>query len=294
MLKTFSVRENTQLLTFLIKTLADYKRNKIKNLLKFKSVFVNGASVTQFNHALVSGDQVSIETDKKAKGKPLREFGIQIVHEDEAVIVIEKPAGLLTVSTEKVREKTAFYQTFEYVRQSASYKSARIFIVHRLDKEASGLIVFAKNMSAKTWLQLSWKKFEKRYFAVVRGTLKEKSGTISSHLEENKFLSVHSGKPTEKSKLAVTKYMVLKSNGKYSLLEVTLETGRKHQIRVHLADLGHPIVGDERYGSKDKFYGEERTKRIALHACYLAFDHPVTKKRVEFKSGLPDSLKKLI
>ncbi len=293
-MKTFVVRENGELLDCLLKTLVDFKRTKVKNLLKFRSILVNGTATTKHNHPLAVGDKISILTDRNTNDRQLLQSGVHIVYEDEAIIVIEKPAGLLTVSTEKVRERTAFYQTFEYVKQSATYKKARIFIVHRLDREASGLLVFAKNISAKSWLQLSWKKFEKRYFAIVHGTPKEKSGTISSYLAENKFLSVYSSKKQEESKLAVTKYKTLKSNGRYSLLEVALETGRKHQIRVHLQDLGCPIVGDDRYGSKDKIYGEDNVRRIALHACCLAFDHPVTKKRVEFKSDLPKNLEKLI
>ncbi|MBI3999806.1 MAG: RluA family pseudouridine synthase [Candidatus Omnitrophica bacterium] len=292
-MKTLVVRENSPLLPYLLKTLVDFKRNKIKNLLKFKSILVNGAVTTKHNHPLATGDKISILTDKNAKNRQLLQFGIQIVYEDDDIIVINKPAGLLTVGTEKIRERTAFYQTFEYVKQSDPRKRGRVFIVHRLDREASGLLVLAKNMGAKSFLQNNWQKFEKKYLAIVHGTPKEKSGTISSFLAENKFLSVYSGKKTEESKHAVTKYRVIKSNEKYSLIEITLETGRKHQIRVHLKDLGHPIVGDNRYSEKVEANLKTPAGRLALHAYYLAFNHPVSKKRLEFKSELPESIKKL-
>ncbi len=294
MIQTFLVREKSQLLEYLLKTLNGFKRNRIKNLLKFKSVLVNDAIITQFNHPLAVGDKVSIETDKNDKSRGLLEFGIRVIYEDGAIIVIEKPSGLLTIATEKIRERTAFHQTFEYVKQSDPYKKGRIFIVHRLDKGASGLLVFAKNVAAKTWLQRNWQKFEKKYFAIVYGIPKEKSGTVSSFLAENKFRSVYSGEKTEKSKYAATKYKVLKSNEKYSLLEVTLETGRKHQIRVHLADSGYPIMGDDRYRGKNQTAQENPQGRLALHAFYLAFNHPVTKKRMEFRSELPRNLSKII
>ena len=293
-MKTFVVQENSQLLDYLLKTLAGFKRTKIKNLLKFKSILVNGTATTKHDHPLVVGDKISILTDKNAKDRQLLQFGIQIVYEDDAIIVIHKPAGLLTVGTEKIKERTAFYQTFEYVKQTDPRKRGRVFIVHRLDREVSGLLVLAKNILAKTFLQNNWQKFQKKYFAIVYGTPKEKSGTISSFLTENKFLSVYSGKKTEESKYAVTKYKVLKSNELYSLIEITLESGRKHQIRVHLQDLGHPIVGDDRYGEKIDKTLKNPAGRLALHAYYLAFDHPVTKKRLEFKSDLPKNLEKLI
>ena len=293
-MKTFVVHENGQLLDCLLKTLAGLKRTKVKNLLKFKSILVNGVATTKHNHPLAVGDEVSVLTDKNAKNKQLLQFGIQIVYEDDSVIVINKPAGLLTVGTDKIKERTAFYQTFEYVKQTDPRKRGRVFIVHRLDREASGLLILAKNMLAKTFLQKNWAKFQKKYFAVVYGTPKEKSGTISSFLAENKFLSVYSGKKTEESKYAVTKYQVLKSNEKYSLIEITLETGRKHQIRVHLQDLGHPVVGDDRYCGKMGETLKNPLGRLALHAYYLAFNHPITKKDMEFKSDLPKDLAKLM
>ncbi len=293
-MKTFVVQENSQLLDYLLKTLAGFKKTNVKNLLKFKSVLVNGVAITQYNHSLTVGDKISILTDKNAKNQKRLQFGIQIVYEDDSIIVIDKPAGLLTIGTDKIRERTTFYQTFEYVKQTDPRKRGRVFIVHRLDREASGLLVLAKNMLAKTFLQNNWQKFKKKYFVIVYGTPNQKSGTISSFLAEDKFLSVYSGKKTEESKYAVTKYKVLKSNEKYSLIEITLETGRKHQIRVHLKNLGNPIIGDDRYGGKMEETLKNPAGRLALHAYYLAFDHPVTKKHMEFKSDLPKNLEKLI
>ena len=206
---------------------------------------------------------------------------MRIIYEDDALVVIEKPAGLLTIATDKVRDRTAYFMLNEHLRP----KRQRVFIVHRLDRDASGLLVFAKTEQAKRFLQDHWKDFEKTYFAIVEGAPEKKSGTISSFLRQNKFLKVYSGRRTEDSKFSVTHYKVVQAGFPHSLLEINLETGRKHQIRVHLADLGHPIAGDKRYGAKTNPAG-----RLALHASRLAFTHPVSGQRMVFESELPRTL----
>lgn len=186
----------------------------------------------------------------------------------------------MTIATDKVRTRTAYFLLNEYL------KPGRVFIVHRLDREVSGLLVFAKTETVKRQLQDHWTQVRKKYFAIVEGTPRRHSGTLRSYLRENKFLRVYSGRKTADSKLSVTHYRLVRTNGRYSLLEVELETGRKHQIRVHLSDIGHPIVGDKRYGARTNSAG-----RLALHASHLALEHPVTRKKMVFESEFPTTFK---
>lgn len=287
-MNSYTVKEPSALLPYLLKTLQDYKRTKIKKLLQSKSIAVNGKITTQFDQLLSVGDKIEIHSHRESRDLFTSE--IKVVYEDEQIIVVDKPSGLLTVSTDKVRKNTAFYKVFEYVKQTSKHKQGRIFIVHRLDQDTSGLIVLAKNFMAKEILQRSWTKVEKKYYAVVYGKPQEPAGEIKSYLKENKFLNVYSTKEKEKedAKLAVTQYRVIRSSVQYSLLDVHIKTGRKHQIRVHLSDLGHPVVGDERY-ARDKI-----KTGLALHAYYLAFPHPKTKHIVEFETALPQRLGQLL
>ncbi len=216
-------------------------------------------------------------------------FGIQILYEDDAVLVIDKPAGLLTIGTERERTKTAYFQLNEFLRERNPDKKERIFIVHRLDRETSGLIVFAKNEAVKRRLQENWNDVEKQYLAVVEGVPKDNEGTISGYLNETSTLMVYEDKGSKKSKYAVTKYKVIKSSRDNALLEIALETGRKHQIRVHLSGIGHPVAGDQKYGAIT-----DPLKRLALHASRLSFIHPLTKKRMDFESRPPHAFEPLI
>jgi 23S rRNA pseudouridine1911/1915/1917 synthase len=210
--------------------------------------------------------------------------GIRIVFEDESIIVADKPAGLLTIATEREREKTLY----SLLRRRANQKkpAEQIFIVHRLDREASGLLVFAKTIEAKERLQEQFKSHSagRRYCAVVDGRVEESDFSIRSYLAENAAYRVYSSRKKGIGKLAITHVHVVRRNPKSTVLEVRLETGRKHQIRVHLAERGHPIVGDKVYGS-----GWNPIRRLALHGEYLSFSHPVTKKRMEFHSPHPKS-----
>lgn len=293
-MEKFTVKEAGLLLESLLRNLHGYKRTTVKNLLKFRAVSVNGKPTTRFDQPLVPGDQVSIEHNKERAAKEELKSELQVVFEDEDIIVINKPSGLLTIATDKVRTRTAFYKLNEYLkagserRQRTLHKS--LFIVHRLDQDASGLLVFAKNLQAKMFLQESWANFTKKYYAVVHGIPGEKACTIESYLSENKFLRIYSSpKPSQDSKYGITRYKVLKESEKKALLEVTLVTGRKHQIRVHLASIGHPIVGDDKYGGK---FRDAKT-RLALHAFSLEIEHPVTRKKVKFEIPLPSELNKI-
>jgi RluA family pseudouridine synthase len=210
-------------------------------------------------------------------------FGMRIIHEDDDILLVDKPSGLLTMGTGKEKSRTAYYMLTDYVRKGYARSPKRIFIVHRLDREASGILVFARNIKAKLRLQKEWDTTEKKYLAVVHGRLKKKKGTISTYLAENKAHVVYSTSDTAKGKLSYTAYKTLKETKAFSLLEVDLLTGRKHQIRVHLSEIGHPIVGDRKYGK-----GNEVNIRLALHAKSISFKHPSTGKQLTFETGFPD------
>lgn len=297
-MQTFIVQERIELMAFLEKSLHGIKRSTVKNYLRFEAVFVNGRPVTRFDHPLKPGDKVAIEKDKqKAEVNRLR-TELTVNYEDDAILVIEKPAGLLTIATDKVKTNTAFYQAYEYLktayivskdRKAASAPSKMLFIVHRLDKDASGLLILAKTAEAKFYLQEHWHKFEKKYYAVVEGIPREPSGEIASYLKENKILRVFSSKSSaDGGKFSRTLYQVLHTAETRSGLDVTLKTGRKHQIRVHMASIGHPILGDKDYGNT------AISKRLALHAYSLSIEHPITKKQMLFKSEIPQELKRLL
>jgi 23S rRNA pseudouridine1911/1915/1917 synthase len=208
---------------------------------------------------------------------------IRLVYEDDAVVVVEKPAGLLTMATETEKSRTVY----ALLREAANRKRPpeKIFIVHRLDREASGLLVFAKTIEAKERLQDQFKDHSagRKYVAVVQGRVSPDKFTIQSYLAENAALRVYSTKKKSMGKLAVTHVRVIRTNPKASLIEVKLETGRKHQIRVHLAERGHPIVGDKMYGS-----GENPLRRLALHGAELEFRHPVTGRFMHFEAPVPE------
>ena len=215
--------------------------------------------------------------------------GLGILYEDREIVVVNKASGLLTVSTDKVRENTAYYLLTSYVRRGIQKSRNRVFIVHRLDKDTSGVIVFAKNELAKRYLQDEWHGFRKTYYAVVCGAPREKAGTISSYLAENRAHRVYSVNDPRKGKLARTGYRLLHGSGKYSLLEINLLTGRKNQIRVHLSDLGCPVYGDRKYGKKQR-----GAKRLALHAASLTIRHPHTRDEMTFTADTPAYFESLV
>jgi 23S rRNA pseudouridine1911/1915/1917 synthase len=213
---------------------------------------------------------------------------VRVVYEDANLVVVDKPAGLLTMGTDTDKVNTLYAG----LRAHANSKrpSERIFIVHRLDREASGLLVFAKTFAAKEHLQNQFKDHSagRRYIAVVEGRCTPDQITIKSHLAENAALRVYSTRRTSLGKVAITHVRVLKRGSKTTLLEVRLETGRKHQIRVHLAERGHPIVGDKTYGAHTN-----PIQRIALHGAHLEFRHPVTEDTMTFDSKPPQSFSTL-
>lgn len=279
------VKEGSQLMKFLIQNLKSKSRDNIKSLLRNKHVWINNQAVSQFDHPLTPGQQVLI----KRKGGPGREIErkLHIVFEDEHIIVIDKSAGLLSVST-GVEGETALGILSEYVKKKNPQN--KIFVVHRLDRDTSGLLLFSKSERIQSLLQNSWQTSvtERTYYAVVEGTIKKPADTIKTYLYESNVYFMHVTNDPEKGELAITHYKVLKTSVEYSLLEVNLETGKKNQIRVHMQSIGHPVIGDKKYGT-----GANPIGRLGLHAGVLAFVHPETREPMRFVSKMPASFLRL-
>lgn len=225
----------------------------------------------------------------KAPSRKHQPKGLTILYEDRDILVVDKIQGLLTIGTDREKSNTAHFLLNEYVKKGNERSKNRVFVVHRLDRDTSGILVFAKSEEAKFYLQDHWKEFSKKYYAVVHGVLQNKDGVISSYLFENKVYRVYSVNDPDKGKFSETGYKVLTESDKYSLLEINLFTGRKHQIRVHLSELGHPVVGDRIYGNADK-----GAKRLALHCASLTITHPFTHKVMNFETVVPAYFKTLV
>ena len=205
---------------------------------------------------------------------------IKIIYEDKYILIVNKERNLLTISTDNIKDNTLYHRVFEYIK--SKNKNNKIFIVHRLDRDTGGLIVFAKSESIKKTLQDNWADVKRKYYAVVHGKTKEKD-TIKSYLKETKTLYTYS---SNNGDLAITEYIRLMTNEKYSLLDINILTGRKNQIRVHMKDNDTPIVGDSKYGIKDK------SKSMLLYAYYLEFTHPQNKQIVKIELDLPGEYKR--
>lgn len=286
--KPSTVTESAELLAYLFAAWPEIKKKQIRTWLKFQAVTVNGRPVTQFNHPLKKGDVVAIRTDRHAVPRTVLGGGMKAWHEDAHLIVIDKPADLLSIASVGEQEKTAYFQLTEYLRHGDPKKRERVWIVHRLDKETSGLMVFAKTPEMKEKLQKGWDQVEKEYEAVVEGRLPAKKGKFACHLDEQSPFKVYVSPRTELTRQAVTHYEVLAEKGNRSLVKLRLETGRRHQIRVQLAHAGCPIIGDAKYGAKSN-----PVRRLGLHACRLEFVHPETGKKMKFDSPLPKELARL-
>ena len=283
------VEQPAELLAFLFAAWPEVKRTKVRQWLKHGAVEVNGRSVTRFNHPLKQGDVISIRAKKDVAADEQLPRGMKILFEDAALLVIEKPAGLLSMASETERRKTAYAFLTDHVRHGNRRGAERVWIVHRLDREASGLMVFAKTEAVKHSLQSTWRDADKRYLAVIEGRLSADEGVFSSYLDESGPFKVYSAPPSEQARRAVTNYRVVRQSGACTLVELSLETGRRNQIRVHLADAGCPIVGDAKYGARTDPVG-----RLGLHATSLAFNHPSSCERLKFESPLPRVLAQLV
>jgi len=274
MAEKFIVKEDDKLLNFLFSTLHSWSKKKVKERLKSASVSVNGKGITQFDSPLVVGDIVEVGVASK---KSLTEVkSLTIIHQDSELIAISKPAGLLSVAT--VKEKKNHALAILRKQLSTRHNNIQLFPVHRLDRETSGILLFATSKESREAVMAKWGKSEKIYLAVVNGKLNEEKGTINQPLrmDETEY-KVHVG-DHPKAKFALTHYEVEECFSKTSLLKVRIETGRQHQIRAHLSWLGNYVLGDERYG-KDYKKGD----RMGLHASKLTVIHPKTKKTLSFE-----------
>lgn len=274
------VSEPEELMSFLQNKLPSQGRNNIKSLLTHRQVKVDARVVTQYNHLLKAGQEVTVHWSIIRDEGPTQ--SLKILYEDSEIIVIDKPAGLLSIASDREKENTAYRQLRDYV--SSNNPENRIFIVHRLDRDTSGVMMFAKNEPLKHELQDSWKEIvvDRAYVAVVEGKIDDAQGTIKSWLKETKTKLMYSSSKEGDGLEAITHYKLLQTNSKYSLLEIRLETGRKNQIRVHLKDIGHSIIGDKKYGSTTNPIG-----RLGLHAHILAFRHPVSGQMMRFETEVP-------
>lgn len=283
---TYVVTTDAELLTFLLANVKDKSRNKIKAMLTHKQFKVGKDIITQYNHPLKKGDEVIVSWDGAFKKESYE--GIKIIFEDDDIIVINKRSGLLSIGSEKEKRQTAYRIITHHIQQENPV--ARLFVIHRLDREASGLMVFAKNKQAQVDLKDSWQEtFSKNlYLAVAEGTIEEDEATITSFLNESKALIVYSGNNPKLGKKATTNYSVVKKNEFFTLLEATLETERKNQLRVHLKSIGHPIIGDKKYDSK-----KNPLNRTAVHLRKINFIHPASNKKMEFETKVPEDFLKI-
>lgn len=215
-----------------------------------------------------------------------RPRGLEIVHDDRDLLVVNKEPGLLTMSFHKDQPDTAERILTDYVRKGCSRSRNRVFVVHRLDRDSSGLLIFARSYAVQQRLKDNWQDTEKLYLAAVHGHLNPKAGVIESYLAEDENQFVASTKDPEKGKPARTEYDVIKETRSLSILKIRLLTGRKNQIRVHFAEKGHPVAGDRKYGRRDK--ADKSYERLALHAKFIAFPHPCRRERLAFDAGIPE------
>ena len=299
----YKVNRSDELLEFLLRK-CNTSRNNVKSLLVRKQVLVNGRVVTQYNYILAKDDEVKLArkpvkdgvvatsstqktVQRTAKTPAPQRVSMKIIHEDEDFLVVDKPAGLLSVESDKEHE-CAYSYAVDYLQRQD--KMSRPFVLHRIDKETSGVLMFAKNVKIHSMLKMHWNEQvqTREYYAVVEGVLENKSGTIVSYLKENANNLVYSTSDPTGQK-AITHYETLGDNGEYSLLKVRIDTGRKNQIRVHMKSLGHAVVGDDKYGSEKNPLG-----RLGLHASKLEFIHPATKELLTFTSPVPAAFRALV
>ena len=280
------VTGDTELMKFLQDQLPDKSRNTIKSLLAHHQVSVDYKVTTQFNQPLKTGQQVVVNWSKVQLVSPKK--GLKIVFEDPYIIVIEKQPGLLSVATDKEKERTAFRILSDQAKKINP--KSWIFVVHRLDREVSGLMMFAKSKEIQQVLLGAREQgsLQRSYVAAVQGPVALAGDTITSWLKENKAYTMYSSIRPDDGQKAVTGYQVLKKNNKYSLLEIKPETERKNQIRVHMRDIGNPILGDKKYGAE-----LNPINRLALHARVLAFRHPVTGENLRFETPIPGKFSRL-
>ncbi len=267
------VKKSTDLFTYLLEN-TDYTKTKLKSLLKYKNITINGKVPLSHDVSLKSGQVIEISKEKKTT----KINTVDIIYEDQDYLVVNKPSGMLTISTEKEKNRTLYHMVREYIHSKNNHE--KIFIVHRLDRETSGLVLFCKQEELRDKLQENWEKVacKREYTAVVLGLLEKKKARLCSYLKENKEKMVYVSK-TKEGKLAITNYEVIREN-QNSLLKIQIETGRKNQIRVQLNEIGHPIIGDKKYGNI-------KAKRLLLCANRLDIKDPRTNQILSFEIQIP-------
>ena len=275
----YIVREECELMEFLMKAMDGISRTKVKKMLTYDLVNVNDRAVSQHDFLLKPNMRVTIK--KSSEGNRFKNFWVKIVFEDDHILVIEKKPGILSSSTSPKDESIKSILNY-YLDKSHQHANAHT--VHRLDKFTSGLMIFAKSKKVALEFEEDWKErvYDRRYVALVHGELPKSQGTIASWLKDDSHYVTHSSQEDNGGKYAVSHYKKLKSGNGYSLVEMQLETGRKNQIRVHLQDLGCPVVGDSKYGD-----GSDPIHRLGLHAYKLCFKHPVTGEDMKFETDIP-------
>ena len=280
----FKVEEPSTLLPWLLANLKE-SRNKVKATLQNRGIKVNGKFITQFDYQLKVGDKVSVSKSKK--NNQFKSKFIKIVYEDQYLVVIEKNIGILSMAAghSTLNVKTVLDDSFKKTRQHCT-----AHVVHRLDRDTSGLMVYAKDMQTEQILEHDWHNivYDRRYVAVVSGEMEDDEGTIANWLKDNKAYVTYSSDTDNGGKYAITHFHVLNRTTTHSLVEFRLETGRKNQIRVHAADMGHPVCGDVKYGN-----GDDPIHRLCLHAYVLCFYHPIHHRRMEFETPIPSSFLQL-
>lgn len=284
-IKEYKVKEECELLQFLFSKYPNLSRNNVKSLLSNHQVAVDGAPVSQFNFKLAKDDIVIVSKNRISK-KPRK--NLPILFENDEIIVINKPSGLLSVASDNEKGRTAYRMVTDYVQQKDKHN--RIYVVHRLDEDTSGVLMFAKNPKIWTALQHNWSDIVKSrgYYAVVEGKMDKSEDTYIDYLKENSLNLMYVSNDHKNGKKCITKYKVLKSSPKYSLLDVNIDTGRKNQIRVQLGHRGHYVIGDDKYGEPSN-----PINRLGLHAYELIVVHPFTRKIMKFVAPMPDEFNKL-
>ena len=285
MYAVYTVEEDAQLLDWLIANLKGLSRNKVKDTLHGRGIKVNGKIVTQFDYPLTRGMKISVSKSKK--NDTFKSRYVNLVYEDPYLVVIEKKPGILSMAAghKSLKVKTVLDDYFRQTKQRCT-----AHVVHRLDRDTSGLMVYAKDMQTEQTLEHEWHNivYDRRYVAVVSGEMEEDEGTIANWLKDNKAYVTYSSPVDNGGKYAVTHFHVLDRTTEHSLVEYKLETGRKNQIRVHSADMNHPVCGDVKYGN-----GDDPIHRLCLHAYMLHFFHPVTRARMEFETPIPSQFRML-
>ncbi|MBR2113592.1 MAG: RluA family pseudouridine synthase [Prevotella sp.] len=281
----FEVHEQQGLLDFLLQNVKQTK-TKIKSTLQGQGIRVNGKTVTQFDYQLQPGMKVAVSRTKRNQ-QQFKSRYVKIVYEDRWLIVIEKMPGILSMAAghSSLNVKTVLDDYFK-----KSHQNCHAHVVHRLDRDTSGLMVYAKDIDTEQILEHSWHDivYDRRYVAVCSGEMEPDDGTIANWLKDNKAYVTYSSPVDNGGKYAVTHFHVLDRTTEHSLVEFKLETGRKNQIRVHAADMGHPVCGDTKYGN-----GDDPLHRLCLHAWLLCFYHPVTRQPMEFETPVPATFRHL-